>query len=129
MIISLKWRRGLEKSKKKKKTEIRFNLIFNSFLSSNSTRSSIIYPTEMIALLDEMFVKCETDDFELNFMPNIPFNDNEEWETLPNSDQIPMDTTTQSPINARSGLLSSIQSASLISSVTNFFRHLGGNTS
>ena len=38
----------------------------------------------MITLLDEMFVKCEDDD--LDFIPNIPINDYEEWETLPNSE-------------------------------------------
>jgi hypothetical protein len=37
-------------------------------------------------MLDEMFVKCETDDIcDLDFIPNIPLNDQEEWETLPNS--------------------------------------------
>jgi len=90
-------------------------------------RHSIEYPNEIINSLDEMFVLDETDERGIDSIPNLPFNDNEDWETIPNSDQIPMDSTTNpiSPVTSinRRGLIES--STNLLSSFTQFFKHLG----
>ncbi len=73
-----------------------------------------------------MFDKNVLDELDLDHVPNLIFNDCEEWEKLPNSDEIPMDATNNKTSNpAKSGLIAS--STSLISSVTSFFsKHLGG---
>ena len=74
-----------------------------------------------------MFVSDETDDCCIDSIPNLPFNDNEEWETLPNSDEIPMDTSLNtSTNNKKRGLIES--STSLISSVTQYFKPYLGSS-
>jgi hypothetical protein len=98
-----------------------------------TNRNSTIYPKEIITLLDEMFVKCDNNDFfEVDIIQNIPLHDNEEWETIEETvDEISMDIAPQSPTNRASVLFSSIQNMSIssLSSVTSFLKNLGGNNS
>ncbi len=49
-------------------------------------RHSISFPHEIIVLLDEMFDKNVMDELDLDYVPNLLFNDCEEWEKLPNSE-------------------------------------------
>ena len=68
----------------------------------------------MIPLLEEMFTDSEEDNFAQDSMPNLVFNDNEEWENVPNSNEIPSDdsfTTNNMPRTVSSSLISSVSSS------------------
>ena len=69
----------------------------------------------MIPLLEEMFTDSEEDNnFIQDSMPNLVFNDNEEWETVPNSNEIPSDdsfTASSMPRTVSSSLISSVSSS------------------
>lgn len=68
----------------------------------------------MIPLLEEMFTDCEDECLQDSAIPNLIFNENEEWETVPNSNEIPSDDTVNSSIPRA-------VSTSLISSVLSQF--------
>jgi hypothetical protein len=83
-------------------------------------KHSISFPSHMIPLLEEMFTESEEEFFQ-DCMPNLVFNDNEEWETVPNSNEIPSDdsfTASGSGSGSGSGSMSRTVSSSLISSVS-----------
>lgn len=71
----------------------------------------------MILLLDEMFTDSEEDSLIQDSMPNLIFNDNEEWETVPNSNEIPSDDS----ISTANSSIPKTVSSSLISSVLSQF--------
>lgn len=80
-------------------------------------RHSIAFPNHIIPLLDEMFTdSCTDDDNNMgqDSMPNLIFTDTEDWETVPNSNEIPSDDT----YNSRQ---TRTVSTSLISSVLSQF--------
>ena len=71
----------------------------------------------MIPLLEEMFSDYEDDTMNQDTMPLI-YNDNEEWEKIPNSNEIPSDYSSSVP--SRNAIATS--TSSLLSSVfSNFF--------
>lgn len=84
----------------------------------------------MIPLLEEMFVDSTDDDIMQDSIPNLIFNDNEEWETVPNSSEIPSDDITASTLNTATAATNSIRnvSTSLISSVLSQFWYKGNQT-
>lgn len=69
----------------------------------------------MIPLLEEMFTDSEEDNnFIQDSIPNLVFNDNEEWETVPNSNEIPSDdsfTASNMPRTVSASLISSVSSS------------------
>ncbi len=82
----------------------------------------------MIPLLEEMFANSEEDNIMQDSIPNLIFNDNEDWETVPNSSEIPSDDTFNSSVNPINNTINtnSIRnvanvSSSLISSVLSQF--------
>ena len=67
-------------------------------------------------MLDEMFTEpTEEDNLLQDSIPNLIFNDSEEWETVPNSNEIPSDDTCNANVQHRA------VSSSLISSVLSQF--------
>ncbi len=48
-------------------------------------RHPTVLPSDMIKQIDQMFDTNTSDEFDLDFVPNLVFNDCEEWEKLPNS--------------------------------------------
>lgn len=80
-------------------------------------KRSIAFPSHMIPLLEEMFSDYEDDTMNQDTMPLI-YNDNEEWEKIPNSNEIPSDYSSSVP--SRNAIATS--TSSLLSSVfSNFF--------
>jgi hypothetical protein len=51
-------------------------------------RYSIAFPSHLIPLLEDMFTDYEEDTLTPESVPNLIFNDNEDWETIPNSNLI-----------------------------------------
>ena len=51
-------------------------------------RYSIAFPSHLIPLLEDMFTDYEEDALTPESVPNLIFNDNEDWETIPNSNLI-----------------------------------------
>lgn len=81
-------------------------------------KHSIAFPSHLIPLLEEMFSDYE-DDSGNEAVPLI-YNDNEEWETIPNSNEIPSDDSYTNPGPSSRNVIAT--SSSLISSVfSNFF--------
>jgi len=81
-------------------------------------RHSIAFPGHLIPLLEEMFSDYEDDMTTQEPVPLI-YTDNEEWETIPNSNEIPSDDTYNQTVSSRNVIATS---SSLISSVfSNFF--------
>jgi hypothetical protein len=72
----------------------------------------------MIPLLDEMYTEpTEEDNLMQDSIPNLIFNDSEEWETVPNSNEIPSDDSCNNMNQAQHRTVST----SLISSVLSQF--------
>ena len=95
---------------------------------NKSLRHSISFPNHIIPLLDDMFTDSEDDNMMQESIPNLIFNDVEEWETVPNSSEIPSDDTFNTNINQINNAINtnSIRnvanvSTSLISSVLSQF--------
>ena len=99
-------------------------LVLNFF--KINLRHSIAFPSHMIPLLEDMFSDFEDDAFGHDAVPLI-YNDSEEWETIPNSNEIPSDDSyaNQSQSGTRNVIATS---SSLISSVfSNFFTKANSN--
>lgn len=74
---------------------------------------SIAFPSHLIPLLEDMFTDYEEDSLIPDSMPNLIFNDNDEWENIQNSNEIPSDDTytatgSRNVIATSSSLISSV---------------------
>lgn len=75
-------------------------------------RHSISFPNHLIPLLEEMFTDSKDDNLIQDSIPNLVFTDNEEWEAVPNSNEIPSDDSCNSSQhrNVSTSLISSVLS-------------------
>lgn len=83
-------------------------------------KQPILFPDHLIVMMNEMFAETDDDNSMEESMPNMLFpKENEDWETVPQSDEIPSDASLNSTSNKN-------VSISLISSVFQMFYK--GNT-
>ena len=60
------------------------------------SRYSIAFPSHLIPLLEDMFTDYEEDSLIPDSMPNLIFNDNDEWENIQNSKYFSIKTISHS---------------------------------
>ena len=78
----------------------------------------------MIPLLEEMFASNENEMYYLDSMPNFVLNEEEEWEPLPDSNEIPSDDSCNR-INSNASTRQVLASSTyLLSTVSHFFRNI-----
>jgi hypothetical protein len=70
-----------------------FIVLYLNVYNNLNLRHSICFPNHIIPLLDEMFNDSAEDNMMQDSIPNLIFNDYDEWETVPNSNEIPSEDT------------------------------------
>lgn len=71
----------------------------------------LMFPDHLILMMNEMFAETDDDNLAEESIPYLPFpKENEEWETVPQSDEIPSDDSLNivSPRNVSTSLMSSV---------------------
>ncbi|CAF0800255.1 unnamed protein product [Brachionus calyciflorus] len=91
-------------------------------------KHAVSFPDHLVPMMDEMFTDLDETNLMEDAMPNILFsNDNEEWETVPSSNEIPVDDACNQQISSNTRNTSSTLISSVLSHYNSWFSKTNKN--